>query len=259
MVRIFDGLDGISRAAADVFIIAAEQAIAANGQFSVALSGGNTPRRLYELLAAQPYRDQIHWSSVHVFWSDERCVPADDPRSNFRMARETLLDRIPLPKENVHPIRGDLSPADAAMQYETELHFFFDEQIPSFDLILLGLGDNAHTASLFPHTSVLSETKRWAAEVYVAELNSYRITLTTTLINRAGQVVFLVNGAEKATALQKVLEGAYQPQEYPAQLIHPNDANPLWLVDKAASQKLSVPYEKDFEEHSTGPESPGPI
>jgi 6-phosphogluconolactonase len=246
MIRIFNDLEGISRAAAGIFLDAAEEAIDLHGQFSVALAGGNTPRRLYGILASSPYHHQIRWQAVHVFWGDERCVPADDPRSNFRMARETLLDFVPIPVQNIHPIQGDQPPKEAAINYESELRDYFFGQNSSFDLVLLGLGENAHTASLFPHTSVLTETKRWVSEVYIEELQMSRVTLTAPLINTADQVVFLVSGADKAVALQKVLEGAYQPQEYPAQLIHPNGAHPLCLVDNAASYKLSVPPEHDL-------------
>jgi 6-phosphogluconolactonase len=240
MIRVFDNLETLSLAAAEMFAELANQAIASCGRFNVALSGGNTPHRLYEILANTPSREQIRWESVYVFWGDERCVPADDPRSNARMARKTLLDHVPVPANQIYPIRGDLTPAQAAAQYETELRDFFGNQPPVFDLILLGLGENAHTASLFPHTSVLDEKERWVQEVYVAEQGMYRVTLTVPLINQAKDVIFLVSGADKALALQSVLEGAYQPHELPAQLIRPNGAHPIWLVDKAASHKLAV-------------------
>jgi 6-phosphogluconolactonase len=238
MIRIFNDLEGLSLVAAEMFVEQANQAISTRGRFCVALSGGSTPRRLYEILANSPVRERIHWESVHVFWGDERCVPADDPRSNALMARKTLLGHVPVPTNHIHPIQGDLSPALAAVQYEAELRDFFGDQPPIFDLILLGLGDNAHTASLFPHTSVLDEKARWVKEVYVAEQGMYRVTLSVPLINRANEVIFLVSGADKALALQSVLEGAYQPHEFPAQLIRPNGAHPVWLVDKAASHKL---------------------
>ena len=244
MIRIFNDLEGISNAAAEIFADAAEQAIVKSGRFSVALSGGNTPRHLHEILSSEPYHDRIQWQLVHFFWGDERCVPADDPRSNFRMARETLLDLVPVPAENIHAVQCELPPAEGAFQYEAELRKFFGAQPPAFDLILLGMGDNAHTASLFPHTPVLNETERWVSDVYVKELDMYRVTFTAPLINQAGQVVFLVSGADKAVALQNVLEGAYHPQEYPAQLIRPNGAHPLWLVDKAAAHKLVVDTEE---------------
>jgi len=244
MITIYKDLEEISQAAAEIFIDAAKQAITDRGRFSVALSGGNTPRRLYEILATPPYRDRVQWDAVHVFWGDERCVSMDDPRSNFHMAREALLNHIPIPKENIHPMQGDLRPAEAAGQYEIELRKYFKDQSPAMDMILLGLGDNAHTASLFPHTSALNENVRWVTDVYVSEQDMYRITLTAPFINQADQVVFLVSGADKAPALQNVLEGAYQPHIYPAQLIHPNGAHPIWLVDKAASHKLTVEIEE---------------
>ncbi len=244
MINVYKDLEGISQAAAEIFASTAEQAIANGGRFSVALSGGNTPRRLYEILSTPPFRDRVTWRAVDIFWGDERCVPMDDLRSNFRMAREILLDRVPLPKENIHAMRGDLPPSEAAMQYETELRNYFSDQPPAIDLVFLGLGDNAHTASLFPHTPVLNEKERWVADVYILEQDMHRITLTAPFINQADQVVFLVSGADKAHALQNVLEGAYQPHNYPAQLIHPNGTHPIWLVDKAACHKLNVEIEE---------------
>ena len=238
MIRIFNDLETLSLAAAEMFAELANQAVATRGRFCVALSGGNTPRRLYEILANSPLRERIRWESTYIFWGDERCLPANDSRSNALMARKTLLDHVSVPANHIHPIHGDLSPALAAAQYETELRDFFGAQPPFFDLILLGLGDNAHTASLFPHTSVLDEKEHWVKEVYVAEQGMYRVTLTAPLINQANEVIFLVSGADKALALQSVLEGAYQPHELPAQLIRPNGAHPIWLVDKAASHKL---------------------
>jgi 6-phosphogluconolactonase len=246
MIRVFNDLEQLSQAAAELFVDIASQSIAARGRFSVALSGGNTPRGLYEMLASTSFRDKVQWEAVHIFWGDERCVPENDPRSNVLMARQTLLDHLPIPAENIHPIHGDLPPQEAAARYEVELRTFFGSQQPVFDLILLGLGDNAHTASLFPHTPVLNETERWVAEVYVAEQNMVRVTFTVPLINQADQVVFLVSGADKAHALHEVIEGAYQPQEYPAQLIHPNGTHPIWLVDKAAGHKLATPVEAEI-------------
>ena len=245
MIRVLSDLEALSQAAAALFAELAKEAVHDRGRFSVALSGGNTPRRLYEILANAPYLKKIEWQVVHIFWSDERCVPPDDARSNFRMARETLLDRVALPAENIHAIQGDLPPAEAAGRYEAELRKFFGDLQPTLDLILLGMGDNAHTASLFPHTAVLEEKKRWVAEVYVAEQTMFRVTFTPPFVNQARQVIFLVSGVDKAVALQNVLEGAYQPQEYPAQLIRPNGAHPIWMVDRAAGNKLAVPFEED--------------
>jgi len=238
MIHVFNNYETLSKAAAEIFVDLANQAIDSNGRFSVALSGGSTPHRLYETLAIAPFREKVHWEAVHIFWGDERCVPLDDPRSNFLMARRTLLDRVPVQADNVHPILGDLPAALAASHYESMLQDFFEKQAPVFDLILLGLGENAHTASLFPHTSVLDEKERWAEEVYVTEQSMYRVTLTVPIINQAKEAIFLVSGADKASALQSVLEGAYHPHEFPAQLIRPHGAHPIWLVDKAAAHKL---------------------
>jgi 6-phosphogluconolactonase len=240
MVQIYGDLEELSLAAAKTVIERLNQAVSERRRSSVALSGGQTPRRLYEILASGPFRRQIPWDAVHVFWGDERCVPEDDPRSNARMARRALLDHVPLPPGNIHPIPCSQSPQEAAAHYETELKSFFGIQPPVFDLVLLGLGDNAHTASLFPHTPVLDEKNRWVAEVYLLEQDMYRVTLTAPIINQARDVIFLVSGVNKAPALQKVLQGPFRPHDFPAQLIRPKRIHPLWLVDKATSYKLST-------------------
>jgi 6-phosphogluconolactonase len=245
MIRIYNDLDALSQAAAELFMVQSRQAALICGRFSVALSGGETPRRLYEILATSPYRERIHWDEVHIFWSDERCVPEDDPRNNARMARQTLLDYVPIPADHIHPIRCDQPPQQAAIEYEKELKQYFSTQNPNFHLVLLGLGGNGHIASLFPHTSVLNEKVKWVSDVYMKELDMHRITFTAPYINQASQVVFLVSGSDKAQVLENVLEGTYQPHELPAQLIRPNGAQPIWLVDKAASHKLKVQNEED--------------
>ena len=240
MIHIYNDLETLSQAAAELFTIQSRQASLICGRFSVALSGGETPRRTYELLGASPYRERIHWDEVHVFWSDERCVPEDDPRNNARMARKTLLDRVPIPIENIHPIRCDQSPKEAASMYERELKEFFSTSNPNFHLVMLGLGENGHIASLFPHTAVLNEQEKWVSEVYIEDLGMDRITFTAPFINQASQVVFLVSGADKAQVLENVLEGPYRPSKLPAQLIRPLGTKPIWLVDKAASHKLTI-------------------
>jgi 6-phosphogluconolactonase len=240
MIRVYNDLEALSQAAAEHFTLQSRQASLICGRFSVALSGGETPRRTYELLATPQYAERIHWNEVHVFWSDERCVPEDDPRSNAHMARQALLDHVPIPPENIHPIRCAASPHQAAMEYEQELREFFSRSNPNFHLVLLGLGSNGHTASIFPHTAVVQETERWVSDVYVQELGMYRVTFTAPFIDQAEQVVFLVSGGDKAQVLETVLEGAYQPSELPAQLIRPAGKHPLWLVDKAASHKLTI-------------------
>jgi 6-phosphogluconolactonase len=240
MIRVYNDLEALSQAAAELFTVQSRQASLICGRFSVAFSGGETPRRLYEILAASPYRERIHWDEVHIFWSDERCVPEDDPRNNAMMARQVLLDYVPIPPDHIHPIRCDQSPQQAAIQYEQELKDFFSTQNPNFHLVLLGLGENGHIASLFPHTPVLNEQVKWVSDVYIKQLGMYRITFTAPFINQASQVVFLVSGADKAQVLENVLEGPYQPHDLPAQLIRPNGEHPIWLVDKAASHKLTI-------------------
>ena len=245
MIRVYNDLETLSQAAAELFVIQSRQASLICGRFSVALSGGSTPRHLYELLATSPYRKRVHWDEVHVFWSDERCVPEDDVRNNARLARQLLLDQVPIPQDHIHTIRCDQSPQQAALQYERELKDFFSTQNPNFHLVLLGLGENGHIASLFPHTPALNEQEHWVSDVYIPELDMHRVTFTAPFINQASQVVFLVSGLDKASVLERVLEGPYHPSELPAQLIRPNNgAQPIWLVDKAAALKLASDIEK---------------
>lgn len=238
MIRVFNDYEALSRGAAEVFVALARQAIISNGCFNVVLPGEHTPRRMYEILATKPFREKVGWDAVQVFCSDERSVPFDDPGSNAWVTQRTLLNHVPIPASHIHPIHSGLPAALAALQYETELRNFFNGRPPVFDLILLGLGKNAHTAALFPHTPVLYEREHWVEDVYVAEEGIQRVTLTAPLINQANQVIFLVSGAEKASILKDAIEGIYQPHELPAQLIHPRGAHPLWLVDKAAAHKL---------------------
>ena len=233
-LAVYPDLEALSRAAAELFVEHARQAVANCGRFSVVLSGGSTPRRTYELLSAPPARDQVPWERVHIFWGDERCVPANDPRSNSRMARRALLDRVPIPPGQIHPISCGQEPRESAEHYEGVVRAFFAEGPPRFDLVFLGLGENGHTASLFPGTSVLDERRRWAAEVYVAEQRLFRVTLTAPLLNQAAILAFLVSGAGKAAVLREVLDGPEDPQRLPAQLIRPTNGSVRWLVDRAA-------------------------
>jgi 6-phosphogluconolactonase len=239
MIEIRDDLEALSRAAAELFARQAQEAAAQRGRFSVALSGGNTPKRTYELLAQPPLRDQVPWPQVHVFWGDERCVPPADPRSNYRMARQALLDHVPIPAAQVHRVAGEKPPQQAAADYQLDVQQFFQGAPPRFDLVYLGLGDNGHTASLFPNTPVLQERQRWVAEVYVAEQSMYRVTMTALLLNQAALVAFIVSGAGKAGVLPEVIEGPPDTQRLPAQLIQPAPGQLLWLVDRAAAAKLT--------------------
>ena len=239
MIEVYPDLESLSRAAAALLVRQANLAVAARGRFSVALSGGATPRRTYELLAAPPLKDQAPWDRVHVFWGDERCVPQNDFRSNARLAKEAWLDRVPIPGHQIHPMNCAPDPATAARQYEAQLREFFAGQPPRLDLIFLGLGDDGHTASLFPGAAVLKEDERWAAAVYVAAQNLYRVTLTVPLINQAAVAAFLVAGGAKAGILREVLHGPRDPARLPAQLIQPHHGELRWLADLAAAGPLA--------------------
>lgn len=247
MIEIYPDLETLSAAAAQLFAEQAERAVEAQGRFSVALSGGSTPRPAYELLAQPPFRDRVPWAKVHVFWGDERCVPVDDPRSNYRLARLALLDHIPIPNGQIHPILCSQQPREAAERYETLLRTSFTSQPPRLDLVFLGLGENGHTASLFPGTPVLEEQQRWVADVEVPGQDVSRVTLTALVLNRAAVVAFLVAGAAKAAVLRDVLEGPRDPSRLPAQLIRPTGGELRWLVDRAAA---SVVSHEAMERHS---------
>jgi 6-phosphogluconolactonase len=238
LIKVYPDLESLSRAAAELFVREAQAARSARGRFSVALSGGGTPGRTYELLAGAPFREQVDWAGVHVFWGDERCVPWDDPRSNARAAYRAFLSRVPLPGDQMHPLDCTGNPEAAAWRYEALLREFFGGGPPRLDLVFLGLGENGHTASLFPHTPVLKEQERWAAAVYVAEQDLYRVTLTAPLLNQAARVVFLVAGAAKAGVLKEARQGPTDPERLPAQLICPQSGELLWLVDQAAAGQL---------------------
>lgn len=240
MIRIFPDVNSLMRGAAEVFVEEARRAVTARGRFSVVLAGGSTPKRAYQLLAAAPLRSQVDWSRVHIFWSDERCVPPDDERSNFRMVREALLDHVPIADRHVHRIDGEAEPSIAAKDYEAVLTGHFGAEPVRFDLVFLGLGKDGHTASLFPETSVLGEQTRHAVEVFAPELGMWRVTLTAPLINAAASVAFLVSGADKADILHRVLVEPRDPQRLPAQLVQPTAREPVWLVDRAAASRLPI-------------------
>jgi 6-phosphogluconolactonase len=242
-IETYSDADLLALAAAEHFVALAAEAIAARGRFTVALAGGSTPRAAYALLASDefaarpstPLRTGVDWARVHVFWGDERCVPPDHPDSNYRMAREALLDKIPILADNVHRVRGELPPDQAAAIYQAELEAVLSAS-GRLDLILLGMGTDGHTASLFPGTVALEERELAVVAVYVERLQTWRVTLTLPAINTARQVLFLVTGAGKAETLQAVLEGPKGP--YPAQRIRPTSGQLAWLVDTAAAGRL---------------------
>ncbi len=241
-IKVFPNSAALASAAAEDWVQQAKSAVEARGMFTVALSGGSTPLATYRLLAAEPYRSQVDWPKVQVFWGDERCVGPNHPESNYHNAFETLLGTVPIPAENIHRIHAEEEPEKAAANYEeTLLAFFTSIQDPtereraSFDLVLLGMGDDGHTASLFPGTAAVSEETRWVMAQYVDRLAAWRITLTPALLNRAAHVLFLAAGQAKAYVLEHVLYGTYQPERYPAQVIRPQFGTVVWMVDEDAA------------------------
>lgn len=240
MIKLFSDVEILAAAVAELFASTAEQAVAARGRCSVLLSGGETPRRTYELLAGEPFRQRIPWQNIHLFWGDERCVPDTDPRSNVRMARQTLLDRVPLPEQQIHPINCDTSPHASAAAYERSLRDHFPDGVARFDLVLLGLGDDGHTASLFPGAETLVVQHQWVLPAQKPGEEIMRVTVIPSLLNQARQVLFLVAGPGKASVLQQVLEGQRTPDLYPAQLVKPLNGNLLWYVEQQAARYLTI-------------------
>jgi 6-phosphogluconolactonase len=224
MIRVFENSRELARGAAEHFV-----ALAQKDSFTVALSGGSTPKVLYQVLAEE-FREQVLWSKVQFFWSDERHVPPDHPDSNYRMAHEALLSRVPVLESNVHRVRSENPSAqEAADEYEKII-------VPRLDLILLGLGTDGHTASIFPGSEVLHETKRLIAAPWVEKLNAYRITMTLPLLNNGASVLFLVSGAEKAQIVKEILEG---PKQHPAQAVQPINGELIWMLDRDAAGNLN--------------------
>lgn len=242
-LKIFESPEEVARASAQHFVKQCRESVDRSNGFTVALSGGSTPKRLYELLAdpAEPFRDQIAWNETHFFFTDERHVPPDHPDSNYRMVNEALFSRAPVPKQNVHRIRAENPSAqEAAEEYEVEMHRSFGEAIPAFDLILLGLGEDGHTASLFPHSPALKETRRLVVAPWVEKFNAYRITLTLPVLNNGSSVVFLVTGPSKAEILREVIKTDKKPDLYPAQAVSPTSGEVSWFIDKAAARLCSI-------------------
>jgi 6-phosphogluconolactonase len=236
-LNIFDTEDEVLAALAVHFVKVANEAISERGKFSVALSGGNSPRKLYELLASE-YREKVAWEKVYFFFGDERNVPQTDKDSNYLMAKKALFVPLNISTSNIFPVDTSLAPKDAAQKYQEEIETFFDEGELSFDLILLGLGDNSHTASLFPFTPVLHERTPGVKEVFLQDQQVYRITLNAPLINEAQHIAFLVYGEGKAIAVHHVLEDDEDIEEYPAQLIEPIVGEIEWFLDTAAANLL---------------------
>lgn len=238
-VQIFQTPELLAQAAAHFFVALAQTATQQH-PFSVALSGGQTPRRVYELLATDEFKDQIKWDWVHIFFGDERPVPHDHAASNYRMALAALIARVPVPRSNIHSIAGEGDPHVNAKSYESELKSYFAGLTwPRFDLVLLGMGEDGHTASLFPGTAALKEETAWVVANWVEKLSEHRITLTMPAINAAENISFLVSGESKAPRLKEVLSGASHPEKLPAQLIQPSNGTLTWMIDAAAAGSSS--------------------
>jgi 6-phosphogluconolactonase len=241
-VRVLPDAAAVAAAAAELFVASAAKALTERESWTCALSGGSTPRATYELLARPPLVDRVNWGSVHLFWGDERHVPPDDPDSNYRMVSEALLKHVPIPADHVHRVLAELpSAAAAAAAYEDTLRAVFKlgpGEFPHFDFVLLGMGPDGHTASLFPNTPALSEQQALVVANPVAKLQTDRITLTLPVLNNAREIVFLVTGQEKAAPLAAVLQGERRPDELPSQSIQPVDGSLTWLVDTAAADQI---------------------
>lgn len=243
-IRVLADVTELNRAAAEEFVRSCDEAVNLRGLFAVALAGGATPKGLYSMLASpfDPFRARVRWSETHFFWGDERHVPPNDPDSNFRMVNETMLSRVDIPPANVHRIKTEIGNAAAvASDYEQSLREFFhfdSGELPRFDLVLLGMGADGHTASLFPDPVRTTGESGLVAACRSRKMKSDRITLTAPVLNNAASVIFLVSGSDKADAVRAVLQGDHQPDRYPAQLIRPTSGGLLWLLDRSAASLL---------------------
>jgi 6-phosphogluconolactonase len=236
--------DDLARQAAAQFVSLAANSAVRSSRFIVALSGGSTPRALYSLLASPAFKDRIDWRRIHFFWGDERCVPPDHSESNYRMVHEALLSKVDIAPENIHRLAGEKEPEIAASEYEDELRRTFQltrAQVPRFGLILLGLGEDGHTASLFPGQATVHENTRWVMATLAPDGKLWRITLTPVIINAARNVTFVVSGASKAGRLRQLIEGPFDPDTLPAQAIQPDQGRLTYMVDDAAFAAISDP------------------
>lgn len=236
----------VAQAAAQLFADTAAAAVQARGRARIAISGGTTPKAMFALLAdpAQPFLKQVPWDKLDLYWVDERSVPPTDADSNYRMTNEVLLSKVPLAAERIHRMEGELDPAVAAARYESAIRNSFrleGAETPTFDLVLLGMGDDGHTASLFPHTEAINDLTDIVTANHVPQKDTWRITLTWPVINQGREVAFLIEGAGKAQVLHDVLLGPYQPETYPSQIIRPASGRLTFLLDSAAASKLPAP------------------
>lgn len=239
----------VARGAAEFFTACAETSVATRGHARIAISGGTTPKAVLELLSdpAHPYRSRIPWERLHLFWVDERCVGPADAESNYGMTKAAMLDKVPLKPANIHRMEGEFEPEEAAARYESAIRNTFKlegAEVPAFDLILLGLGPDGHTASLFPHTEALNEMARLVVANHVPQKDAWRLTLTWPVLNQGRELAFLIEGAGKAEMVERVFTGAYDPETYPAQLIRPSNGRLTLFLDAAAASKLPAGCKK---------------
>jgi 6-phosphogluconolactonase len=242
-LEIFKNTDKLSLALAEWITSLIEETLTRKNSFGFVLSGGNTPKKLNLVLSSSPYRERIDWKKIHIFWGDERAVPFEDERNNARMAFDTLLNKVDIPRDQIHIMDTSLTPELAAAEYgESLLEFFGTDILPdqTFDLVLLGMGDDGHTLSLFPGTPVIHEEKLWVTSFFLKAQNMYRITLTKDIVNHSNHIVFIISGSEKANALYQVLEGERNPDLYPSQVIIPTQGELHFFVDVAAAAKLKA-------------------
>lgn len=246
-LKIFNNKEALTKATAQLIVTESNKCIKENGSFTWALSGGSTPMELYKLLATEAYQKKIDWKNIYIFWSDERYVPFQSEENNSHQAMKALLDHIPIPQENIFTVPVNLPVKKAAKHYEQSLKQFFKSEKPSFDLILLGMGSDGHTASLFPNTEILKEKDAMVKSCFIEQVNMERITFTVPLINNGKIILFLISGAEKADTLNKVINGKKQPQLYPAQLIKASKKNKLlWFVDAKAAKSLPSGFAESY-------------
>ncbi len=246
--EIFNTAIDVATEQTDRIIRDAQEAIATRGRFTIALAGGSTPKATYGLLAQHPYRAAVDWTRVHIYFGDERCVPPSDPQSNFRMASDALLDHVPIPRGQIHRMRGEDDPTQAAVSYANEMTRELGE-MPVFDCVLLGMGPDGHTASLFPGCDPFTESERLVRAVYADTFAMWRITLTPTVFNAARHVLFAVTGAEKSRALQIIRQGHAASESYPAAAINPSNGTLTWLLDRTAAGEDTSPAPEHRPKH----------
>jgi len=236
--HIFDDKETLSENLAGWICGLVAETLKSQESFSMVLSGGETPKMLYQKLASEKYKNQIDWTRVRIFWGDERVVPFTDERNNAKMAFDFLLNHVNVPASQIHIMRTDIEPNFAVTEYRKMLHTYFDSTHHSFDLVLLGMGDDGHTLSLFPGSLIIDDNYNWVNSVYNETQEMYRITLMPVIVNKAKEIAFIVEGEKKAVILEKVLEGTHQPSQLPSQLIAPDTGELHWFLDKPAAKNL---------------------